>query len=54
MSESREKKLRYNRRLEFIAEFNKWLSAEPPMIRLYAWYKWKKRRPVWEEEHQGL
>ena len=49
MSESREHKRRYNLRLEFIAEFGKWLDREPPMIFLWRWRKWKKERPVWEE-----
>lgn len=49
MSERREKKRRYNERLECIAHFNKWLAAEPSMIRLLAWHKWKRQRPVWEE-----
>lgn len=52
MSESREKKLRYNRRLEFIAKFGKWLESEPPMFRILAWHKWKKSRPVWEEDKE--
>lgn len=49
MSESREKKRRYNQRLQYIAEFGKWLDAEPPMVRIFAWWRWKKQRPVWEE-----
>lgn len=50
MSESREHKRRYNQRLQYIAEFNKWLDSEPPMLRLISWHCWKKRRPVWKEE----
>lgn len=49
MSESREHKRRYNQRLQYIAAFSKWLESEPPMIRLIAWARWKKQRPVWEE-----
>ena len=49
MSESREHKRRYNQRLRYIAEFSKWLDAEPPMVRIFAWWRWKKRRPVWKE-----
>lgn len=50
MSESREKKRRYNARLEYIAAFNRWLSSEPPMILIFSWHKWKKSRPVYKEE----
>lgn len=48
MSEKREKKRRYNERLEYIAHFNKWLSAEPPMWRFITWRKWLREKPVWE------
>ena len=48
MSESREHKRRYNLRLEFIAEFAKWLEREPPAILFWKWRKWKNERPVWE------
>lgn len=53
MSESREHKRRYNQRLQYIAEFNKWLESEPPMLRLISWAKWKKRRPVWKEDAEA-
>ena len=49
MSERQEKKKRYNRRLEFIAAFDKWLNSEPSMIRIFQWRKWKNSRPIWEE-----
>ena len=49
MCESREHKRRYNLRLEFIAEFAKWLKREPPVILFWRWRKWKKERPVWED-----
>lgn len=49
MSESREHKRRYNLRLEYIALFNDWLKAEPPMIMFWRWRKWKKNRPVWND-----
>ena len=49
MSERQEHKKRYNQRLQYIAEFGKWLDAEPPMVRIFAWRRWKKRRPVWKE-----
>ena len=38
MSESREKKARYNQRLQYIAEFNKWLDAEPPRMFFIRWH----------------
>lgn len=50
MSESREHKRRYNRRLQYIEEFRKWIEKEPPIIRIISWWRWKKQRPVWEEE----
>ncbi len=46
MSESREKKLRYYQRIQYIREFEKWLASEPPMILFWAWRKWLKNRPV--------
>lgn len=52
MSERQEHKRRYNRRLQFIAEFGKWLEKEPSMIRIISWWRWKKQRPVWEEEEE--
>lgn len=48
MSESREHKKRYNLRLEYIAEFNKWLDREPPRMRTIKWHRWKKERPIWK------
>ena len=50
MSERQEKKRRYNLRLMWIADFDKWLSAEPPMWRVFAWRRWKRERPVWMAE----
>lgn len=50
MSESREHKRRYNKRLEFIAEFEKWLAKEPPMLPFFwRFRKWKDARPVWKD-----
>ena len=49
MSESREHKRRYNQRLEYIAQFTKWLEKEPPMALFWKWKKWKSERPVWKE-----
>lgn len=49
MSERREHKRRYNLRLQYIAEFDKWLEREPTMLRVFAWRRWKRERPVWAE-----
>lgn len=46
MSESREHKRRYNLRLEYIAHFEKWLTDEPPMWRLFKRHRWKRNRPI--------
>ena len=45
MSESREKKLRYNRKMEFMAKFDDWYNSEPPLLFFIAWIKWLRRRP---------
>lgn len=50
MSESREHKTRYNQKLMFIADFNKWLDAEPPRMFLIRWHKWKNSRPRLSKE----
>ena len=49
MSERQEHKKRYNQRLQYIAEFGKWLDREPPILRIWKWRKWKSERPVWKE-----
>ena len=49
MSERHEHKKRYNMRLEYIARFNRWLDAEPPIVLFLRWKKWKKSRPVWKD-----
>ena len=49
MSERQEKKKRYNLRLMWIADFQKWMDREPPIWRLIAWHRWKKSRPTWQE-----
>lgn len=49
MSESREHKRRYNLRLQYIAEFDKWLESEPRRVFFWKWHKWKKARPIWKE-----
>ena len=46
MSEKREKKRRYNQRLAYIADFNKWLDSEPPIVWIISWHRWKNSRPI--------
>jgi len=53
MSERQEHKRRYNLRLQYIAEFQKWLDREPHMLRVFAWRRWKMERPVWVEVDNG-
>ena len=50
MSESREKKTRYNLRLQYISRFSTWLVNEPPMWNIVAWRRWKKRLPVFDAD----
>ena len=45
MSERQEKKRRYNQNLEYIADFNRWLNEEPPILKFISWHNWKKARP---------
>lgn len=52
MSESREKKRRYNLRLEYISHFSNWLDSEPPMWMFWRWRKWKNSRPVWDNSKE--
>ena len=52
MSERQQHKKRYNLRLEYIARFNKWLESEPSMILFWRWRKWKKSRPILEDENK--
>ena len=51
MSESREHKRRYKMRLQYIAEFDKWLDREPPIWNIFKWRKWKAERPVWRDDN---
>ena len=46
MSQSREKKRRYNQKLESDLRFGSGLREEPPKILFWRWKKWKLRRPV--------
>ena len=54
MSESREKKRRYNLRLEYISQFSDWLDREPPMWMFWAWRKWKKGKPAWDNSKEAF
>ena len=45
MSEKQNRKRRYNEKLEFIAEFERWLKREPSIFRIFKWHKWKKEKP---------
>ncbi len=49
MSESREKKRRYNLKLEYIARFGNWLDSEPPLWMFWRWRRWKASRPVFDD-----
>lgn len=49
MSEKRERRRRYNLRLEYIAKFEKWLANKPSMLLFWKWRKWKRNRPTWKE-----
>lgn len=46
MSEKQEHRRRYLARLQWIAEFNKWLDREPARLFLWRWHRWKKQRPA--------
>ena len=45
MSESREKKRRYNERLEFIREFQSWMDMIPPRWRVISFLRWLRQMP---------
>ena len=45
MSGRRQHKLRYNRKLDYIDEFEVWRFREPPMWRFIAWRRWLKAMP---------
>lgn len=45
MSERQQHKLRYNLKLQYIADFEDWLWQEPPMWRFFAWRRWRLARP---------
>jgi len=45
MSESREKKRRYNERLAYIREFRAWLAGAPPKWRVFSFLHWLGTMP---------
>lgn len=49
MSQKQHKKRRYNEKLAYIAELDRWKAAEPPIFRFFAWRRWLKNRPVYEK-----
>lgn len=49
MSESAEKKRRYNRKLEFANAMTRWQSHEPSKWRIITWYAWVKSMPKKED-----
>ena len=53
MSGRRMHKTRYNQKLEYIDQFERWLRLEPPMILFWMWIRWKKRRPTWKDVEKG-
>lgn len=50
MSEKQAKRRRQNQRLEYIAEYNRWVNAEPPIWHFRKWRKWKQARPALGEK----
>lgn len=48
MSEKQEKRKRFEQRMEYHAKLKAWLMKEPPMWRIFEWWRWKKTRPVME------
>lgn len=49
MSEKQEHKKRFNAKVRWVREFEKWLASEPSMLRIFAWHKWKKAKPNLED-----
>ena len=49
MSEAKEKKKRYNQKLQFAAALEKWAEEEPAKWKLIAWVKWVRRMPKMED-----
>lgn len=50
MSEKQQRKRRYNQKLTYIAAFEKWLAQEPPRIFFWKWIRWKREKPMMQEE----
>lgn len=49
MSEKQEHKKRFQMRMRYVAEYDKWLSREPSMWRVIAWHRWKAEKPIMED-----
>lgn len=45
MSESKERKRRYNEKLALVAAYELWVLNEPPKWKLISHMKWRKKRP---------
>ena len=48
MSEKQEKKIRVQRRLEYLHQLERWLDKMPPAWRVFACIKWRARKPRYE------
>lgn len=49
MSEKQEHRKRWQAKVRYAHDFDKWLRSEPPMLMIFSWLRWKKERPVLEE-----
>lgn len=54
MSESKERKRRYNEKLALAAAYEHWVMTEPPKWKLISHMKWRKRRPRIEMMRESL
>lgn len=49
MNQKQAKKRRYNAKLQYVSQLEKWLAIEPPFWNFWAWRKWAKRKPNQKE-----
>lgn len=54
MSESKERKRRYNEKLALVAAYEHWVMTEPPKWKLISHRRWQKRRPRIEVIRESL
>lgn len=54
MSESKERKRRYNEKLALVAAYELWVMNEPPKWKLISHVKWQKKRPKIEMVRKSL